>query len=97
MLQVQSVLDTMFRGTSGAASRQARSKTATSVRAASKAGKKAKKKARQLCQKQVAECQTALTELCNGEPECLADLVCCDLFGQCDTTGALICIVSGTG
>jgi hypothetical protein len=90
---LQSVLDTMFRGAGGAASRQARSKTATSVSAASKAGKKAKKKARQLCQKQVAECQTALTELC--DPECLEDLVCCDFFGQCDTTGALACIVSG--
>lgn len=92
---LQSVLDTMSRGAGGATSRQARSKTATSVSAASKAGKKGKKKARQLCQKQVAECQTALTALCAGEPVCLEGLGCCDFFGQCDTTGALACIVSG--
>jgi hypothetical protein len=92
---LQSVLDTMFRRAGGATSRQARSKTAASVSAASKAGKKAKKKARQLCQKQVAECQTALTALCAGEPVCLEGLVCCELFGECDTTGALVCIVSG--
>jgi hypothetical protein len=61
---------------------------------AGKAGKKAKKQARKRCQQQVAQCQDVLPGLCAGDPNCLGLLRCCDLFGQCNTTGALACFAS---
>lgn len=44
------------------------------------------------CKKQVQQCIDSLTTACNGEPVCLANLVCCDLFADCNAAAAVPCI-----
>lgn len=89
---MSNVFASITRGASDIFERQAAPRAGKNVSASGKAGKKAKKKARRLCRNQVAQCQTALTELCGDDPLCLEGLACCDLFATCDTTGALVCI-----
>lgn len=44
------------------------------------------------CKKQVQQCIDSLTTACNGEPTCLENLVCCDLFADCNAAAAVPCI-----
>lgn len=61
----------------------------TGPAAASKRTKRLKTKR---CKKQVQECIDSLTAACNGEPACLENLVCCDLFADCNAAAAVPCI-----
>lgn len=48
------------------------------------------------CRKQVEQCVTSLTTACAGDAGCLENLVCCDLFADCNATAALPCIFANS-
>ncbi|MCA9879352.1 MAG: hypothetical protein KC442_16285 [Thermomicrobiales bacterium] len=56
------------------------------------ASKRTKRLKTKRCKKQVQECIDSLTAACNGEPACLENLVCCDLFADCNAAAAVPCI-----
>lgn len=92
------MLHTVFdfiRGETGGAGHRGRASsddvTATG-KSARKLKKKANKKAKQRCQAQVAQCQAGVALLCGDDAECLEGALCCDIFGTCNTAGALACL-----
>lgn len=56
------------------------------------ASKRAKRIKTKRCRPQVDQCITSLTEVCGGDPTCLQNLVCCDLFADCNAAAAVSCI-----
>ena len=57
--------------------------------AASKRTKRIKTKR---CKKQVQQCIDSLTTACQGDAGCLENLVCCDLFADCNAEAAVTCV-----
>jgi len=95
-------IDTLSRFAAGATRHRARDRERGTMRPGRKepsvtaevSNSGCRKRARRRCKKQVAECITALTPGCNGEPDCLADVQqCCPLLGSCNTTEFLACFV----
>lgn len=58
------------------------------------ASKRTKRIRTKRCRPQVEQCVASLTEACAGDPTCLGNLVCCDLFATCDAAAAVACIFS---
>lgn len=56
------------------------------------ASKRTKRIRTKRCRPQVEQCVTSLTEACAGDPTCLGNLVCCDLFANCNAAAAVACI-----
>ena len=56
--------------------------------------KNKKKKCPDLCTPQVAQCTTAITTLCAGEPTCLDSALCCPSLASCDFSGFFACLVA---
>ena len=58
--------------------------------------KKDRRKARKLkkkkCKRQVGQCRTFWTGLCQGDPDCVPLIDCCDSFASCNTEAALSCL-----
>ena len=92
---LQTVFD-MFRGSensgAGRGGRAAQGDVAAAGKKGKKLKKKANKKAKQRCQAQVAQCQAGIAALCGDDAECLEAALCCDIFGTCNTAGALACL-----
>ena len=44
------------------------------------------------CRPQVEQWVASLTEVCAGAPTCLGNLICCDLFANCNAAAAVACI-----
>ena len=44
------------------------------------------------CKKQVQQCIDSLTTACEGNPTCLENLVCCDLFADCNAAAGVPCV-----
>lgn len=44
------------------------------------------------CRPQVDQCVASLTAICEGNTECLQNLICCDLFADCNAGPAVQCI-----
>jgi hypothetical protein len=61
--------------------------------AASKRTKRIKTKR---CKKQVQQCIDFLTTACQGDAGCLENLVCCDLFGDCNAEAAVTCVFANS-
>lgn len=55
----------------------------------------AKKKANSRCKKQVGQCQTSITTICNGS-NCPAAIACCDLLSGCNFTAFAACAIAAT-
>jgi hypothetical protein len=91
----ESLIDTMLRLFGNGPSAATHRPSAEQAVASGKAGKKGKKLARKRCQLQVGECQSVLPGLCAGDQVCLGSLICCDFFGECNTTAALACFANG--
>lgn len=52
-----------------------------------------RKKAKKKCKKQEAQCVTALTPLCEGDPNCASQFQqCCASTARCDITGFFACV-----
>jgi hypothetical protein len=66
---------------------------ATEPAAASKRTKRIKTKR---CRPQVDQCVASLTGVCEGDPTCLENLVCCDLFADCNAAAAVSCIFANS-
>lgn len=49
-----------------------------------------------LCTPQVAQCTTAITTLCAGEPTCLDSALCCPTLASCDFSGFFACLVASS-
>ena len=56
------------------------------------ASKRTKRLKTKRCKKQVQQCVDSLTTACAGDPGCLENLVCCDLFADCNAAAAVPCI-----
>lgn len=77
----------------GVAAALTRTAGPTEPAAASKRTRRLKTKR---CKKQVQQCIDSLTTACGGEPACLENLVCCDLFADCNAAAAVPCIFANT-
>lgn len=60
------------------------------------ASKRTKRLKTKRCKKQVQQCIDSLTAACGGEPACLENLLCCDLFADCNAAAAVPCIFANT-
>lgn len=58
----------------------------------SRASKRTKRIKTKRCRPQVEQCIASLTAICDGDPGCLENLVCCDLFADCNAAAAVPCI-----
>ena len=56
------------------------------------ASKRTKRIKTERCKPQVQQCLDSLTAACNGDPTCLENLTCCDLFATCDAAAGVSCI-----
>jgi hypothetical protein len=56
------------------------------------ASKRTKRIRTKRCRPQVEQCVASLTDACAGDPTCLGNLVCCDLFATCNAAAAVACI-----
>jgi hypothetical protein len=48
------------------------------------------------CRPQVDQCVASLTAACTGDVVCLRNLICCDLFADCDAEAAVLCIFANS-
>lgn len=90
--QAASTRDTLLRTGLAAGLTLAFARTAGPT-AASKRTKRLKTKR---CKKQVQQCVDSLTTACNGDAGCLENLICCDLFADCNAAAAVPCIFQNT-
>ena len=56
------------------------------------ASKRTKRIKTSRCRPHGEQCVTSLTEACQGDPTCLSNLICCDLFAGCNADAAVACI-----
>jgi hypothetical protein len=62
------------------------------VNAKKKHKKKKKFDVNTFCKQQVSECETAIADDCDNDPECIAEAVpCCQFLATCDFAGFVVC------
>lgn len=54
--------------------------------------KKKKGDVNKLCKPQTDQCEAIFTVGCNGNPECLASIRCCESLSTCDFNGFATCL-----
>ncbi len=60
------------------------------------ASKRTKRIKNKRCRPQVEQCIASLTALCEGDAVCLQNLICCDLFADCNADAAVQCIFANS-
>jgi hypothetical protein len=60
------------------------------------ASKRTKRLKTKRCKKQVQQCIDSLTTACQGDAGCLENLVCCDLFADCNAEAAVTCVFANS-